>query len=160
MQHRFAHGLPAVGGDRDDLEPLEGGQDADQAGADDRVVVGDEHADHASAIGRHTRTSPPCGPGADLAAAAQLGDPLAHPGDPDARTPGGRAAAVVEHLAVQPASSAAEPHDDRGRTGVPDDVGERLGGDPVDRLLDGGRQRRQLSPPRPRSAAQRRRTAG
>ena len=80
--------------------------------------------------------------GADLAADRPLRDPLPHAGDPDARTPVRRVAAVVEHLAVQARLVGAEPDHDGGRTRVPDDVGQRLGGDPVDRLLDGRRQRR------------------
>ena len=62
-------------------------------------------------------------------------------GEPDPGRHARAAAAVVGHLDVQRRRAAERDHG-RGRVGVPGDVGQRLGGDPVRRHLDRGGQRR------------------
>ena len=80
------------------------------------------------------------------ARAAELGRPLAHRDQPDARRRalGGSAAAVVGDLQVSsPSPSSARPNRQARGAGVAHDVGQRLLDDPVGGDLDRGGQRRQ-----------------
>ena len=59
---RELDGLAPVGGLADDLEPVLGVEDHAEAGADERLVVGDEDADaHAAGCWSGRRTRRPCG---------------------------------------------------------------------------------------------------
>ncbi len=144
VHDRLAHGLGAVAGLRDHLEAGHRGEQGGQAVAHDRVVVGDQHPDgaHDATSGNVATTRPPdpSGPASSRPPSSSMRWRM--PDRPDAGLPVGGAVAVVEDLHLE-LVAAAEGQARARRRRMPRDVGERLGGDPVDGDLEGGRQRRQ-----------------
>ena len=127
-------GLSAVGGLAHDLDAGLGVEDHPQAGADDLLVVGDDHADHAPFLGSVAVTSQPppgLGPASSVPPSRAARSVMPATPYPGARR-GGRLA-VVEHDDEHAVLLADDADVDPGRVSrVPDRVGDRLLGDPVD----------------------------
>ena len=140
----------------DDLEAVGGRQDPRHPGADERLVVDERHADHARTSGgcvvrverQPALDAPAVGRRAGLELAAEGAGPLAHPDEPEAAARGRRRHGTAAGPVVPPrasrrpsaSSQAARAHAACRR--VPGHVGERLPGDPVERVADGRRDRR------------------
>ena len=149
------HGLRAVGPLGDHLDVVDRAEQRAQPVPEHRVVVDQHHADHGPPTGSRAVTRvPPCSrpprgrlPPSSVARSriAVRPTPPGRPHRGPRRRPRSRRSSSVRRR-PWPARSG------RSGGGVPPDVGERLGGDPVGRHLDGRRELRQCRP-RPTSTS-------
>ena len=127
----------------DNVDVVDPGQQGPDPFAEDGVVVDHHDPDrghdwHRDPGGQHSAAA---GGRSNFEGTAEGFDPAAHRGDAQAADVGlADPDSVVGHQQRQPAVHHSERHVGVAGVGVPDHVGDRLQGDPVDGQLDGRRE--------------------